>query len=493
MLSALDFRSPWPWLAIGILYFSTRGIYNVYFHPLSRFPGPKLWAAFRSIWIWSYTSGSHHHRIKKFHDRYGPVVRVAPDELSFIDGSAWQDIYTKGAGNKGLERSLGFIGTQPVPHVFDSNGEDHTRVRRKLMISFSDQALASQEHVIQQYVSKMIDRVRQTTATGESVNIADWLNWFAFDLIGELGFSESFDQLEKGKSHSWIVVISAHVKSIAIAMSLNYYPTIKWLLPRIAPGTFSRLLLQFVAPTRDKVHRRLTRPDSGQLMDMLATFLPHNNDGEEIIDSETLIGVFSLIIVAGSETSATTLTALINLLTEHPRVMRKLHAEIRQFAKPTDLTLSALAQLPYTNAVIKEGLRLCHPVPPSSSRVTPPEGKTIAGYHVPGNTTVVVPHYAAYRSDANFTSAAEFYPERWLGGKDPGSSVFQPFMVGGHSCVGQNLAQAELRLALARLVYEFDIEAVENFRWEDQASYIMWQKKPLLVHLKDAAKASSTT
>ena len=66
-------------------YVVARAVYNVYFHPLAKYDGPRLWTAFRFPFIKALVSGTLPHQVRDFHDRFGRVVRVAPDELSFID------------------------------------------------------------------------------------------------------------------------------------------------------------------------------------------------------------------------------------------------------------------------------------------------------------------------------------------------------------------------------------------------------------------------
>jgi hypothetical protein len=68
-------------------------VYNLYFHPLRKFPGPKLAAATPFYWLWVLVSGQRHTYAKKWHDRYGEVVRLKPNELSFIGETGWRDIY----------------------------------------------------------------------------------------------------------------------------------------------------------------------------------------------------------------------------------------------------------------------------------------------------------------------------------------------------------------------------------------------------------------
>jgi hypothetical protein len=75
-------------------------IYNVYFHPLSKFPGPKLWAASRLPFIYYLLTGQLVRRVKEFHDIYGEFYRLALDEVSFASEQAWNDIYTFRRGHK---------------------------------------------------------------------------------------------------------------------------------------------------------------------------------------------------------------------------------------------------------------------------------------------------------------------------------------------------------------------------------------------------------
>lgn len=81
-----------------------RCVYNIYSHPLSQFPGPLLARTSRAWYIRATWRGTLHFDVKELHDRYGSFVRIAPDELAFIDSSAWKDIY--GHGTKSRQAPL---------------------------------------------------------------------------------------------------------------------------------------------------------------------------------------------------------------------------------------------------------------------------------------------------------------------------------------------------------------------------------------------------
>ncbi|RHZ53905.1 cytochrome P450 [Aspergillus thermomutatus] len=480
--------SIWGTLAVSVvLCLVAKSIYNVYFHPLSRFPGPRLWSLTRLCWTVSLARGDLHLKIKSFHDRYGSIVRVAPDELSFIDGSAWQDIYAGSQRNKGLPKNDVIFGAQQFRSILDGTDEEHTRMRKVLASSFSNKNTDKQEGLLQRYLDILIRNLHQVARNSKAINVVEWYTWFAFDTTGELAFSESFNQLEQTISHPWVQMITSHLKYSALSVCLRFYSPLDRLMPLIAPPSLHRLKWSFISMAREKVFRRMNRPDSKGLDDIFGACNTPSDEKPIQMTTEELVGTFTFLIVSGSETTATVLTGITNYLCHNPRVLKLLTDELRSVPEEGGLTLASTATMPYLNGVIKEGMRLCHPVPGALSRVVPPEGKVIGGHFVPGNTLVGISPFAAYISDSNFASPYEFTPERWLGDQeDNNRNIFQPFSVGGRNCIGQNLAWAEMRLILARVLYNFDIEQAGGRDWMEKKSYLLWEKDPLLIRVKAA-------
>ncbi|KAL3482127.1 cytochrome P450 [Aspergillus californicus] len=490
-------------MAMG--YPVTRALYNVYFHPLAKFPGPKTWAMTRLRWVFSMVRGRHYHDIKDLHDKYGPVVRVAPDELSFIDGQAWSDILTKKDGEPGLQKSQIIFDTQEFHSWFDKSDANHNRVRRGLAASFAEPGLLKQEPLLALWVGRFVDKLHDAAANNQTIDMMTWLNWLSFDIAGDMVFTESFDQLEQAASHPWIAMITSNLVYSSLATCIRFYPPLDRLMPLLAPPSLHKLKCEFVSMAKDKVERRLKR-NNEKLPDTFSSVYQTFNMEEEPLDFNALVGTFTSVMIASSETVATTLVALINFLDRTPHVQERLQQEVRSVPDSRDLTMATTAAMPYLNAVIKEGLRLCHPITGALARFVPPGGKVIAGHFVPGNTYVGIPNYAAYHSASNFDSPEDFNPKRWL--KDSNTSthatagyqpedtstvhndaIFRPFSVGVHNCIGQSLARAEMRLVLAHLVHEFDFEAVDMPRWDEQNCYFLVQKRPHLVRLRSVSGA----
>ncbi|KAK5997497.1 Cytochrome P450 monooxygenase aclL [Cladobotryum mycophilum] len=108
---------------------------------------------------------------------------------------------------------------------------------------------------------------------------------------------------------------------------------------------------------------------------------------------------------------------------------------------------------------------------------------------IPGNTIVSVPFLATFWDEKNFSDPLGFHPERFLGDENfanHNTDAFQPFNVGPRRCIGQAFAYGESRLALAKLIFSFDMKlASENKDWiNSQKAYLTWDKPPLNVFLR---------
>lgn len=141
-----------------------------------------------------------------------------------------------------------------------------------------------------------------------------------------------------------------------------------------------------------------------------------NADGEKGMTLEETYTAAQVLIVAGSETSATALCGATYLLLSNPSALARLTTEVRSaFASEADILPQATAALPYLSAVVEEALRLCPPGPGTFPRKVPDGGRVVCGRFVPGGVSVGVHQVSTHRSPENFREPLEFRPERWLG------------------------------------------------------------------------------
>jgi cytochrome P450 len=310
--------------------------------------------------------------------------------------------------------------------------------------------------LIQEYVSLLISNMREDAKEGREVDMVQNFNLVAFDIISDLSFGESFGGLRIRTAHPWIKAFFdiAIIGTVMTQLVLLKIPIIS-ILAGVLVLPMLRKRLGVMSYTKDKIEKRI---DQGtDRPDFMSCVLRHND--EKGMSREEIQATFNVLMIAGSETTATLLAGCTYLLQKHPRVRQKLHAEIRDtFLDDKEITMLSVSHLTYLDAVIGESLRLYPPIPITLSRMTPPEGAAICGHWVPGNVcllqmplsylltviqvSVGIPQFAAYTSPLNFVEPDSFAPERMLPEHDAKfdkdrKAVLQPFSAGPRNCIGK--------------------------------------------------------
>ncbi|KAL9581558.1 MAG: hypothetical protein Q9212_003829 [Teloschistes hypoglaucus] len=472
-------------LVFLLLYALFKAFYNIYLHPLSTFPGPKAAAATKIPVAYVSWIGRQPHWQLALHEKYdSDVVRISPDELSFISASAWKDIYASRRGNPSpFTRDLGvYAGVQ---NILTANDADHSRVRRLLSHAFSDKALRDQEPIIQTYVDDLMTGLRKHQG---NVNLADWFSWTTFDVIGDLAFGEPFDCLKETTYQPWVAMIINSLKYIAfLSVLLRFPPSLK-LAIRFLPAKARQARIDHERMSREKVERRLK--STTDRPDFLSHIIRHNGT-KGGMSQEELHQNSALFITAGSDSTASLLAGAVWSLLKNPIWMQKVKDEVRsKFTKVQDISLQETDELTILHAVVLETFRMYPPAVTGQPKVSPPQGDFVSGFFVPPKTGVTINQYAAGMSQRNFTSPRTFAPSRWLDDaqyKDDKLDVVQPFSVGTRNCIGKKIANAEIALVLTRLFWEFDVVLARETdkEWHDQDAWFTWKKKPLLVQIRE--------
>ncbi|GJD02291.1 cytochrome P450 CYP11/CYP12/CYP24/CYP27 subfamilies [Colletotrichum higginsianum] len=129
--------------------------YNVLFHPLRRYPGPTFWAASRIPYALACATGQAHRKVLRLHERYGDIVRVAPDELSICSPEAWKEVFGR------RKTAVGEIAKDDVHYaeakdsILGAPKDKHAQLRRILARGFSQRAILDQERLIKSHVDQL--------------------------------------------------------------------------------------------------------------------------------------------------------------------------------------------------------------------------------------------------------------------------------------------------------------------------------------------------
>ncbi|KXJ85762.1 cytochrome P450 [Microdochium bolleyi] len=472
--------------AFSVAYYAVgRPIYYLFFHPLRQYPGPKLWAISQIPLALSNTSGNHHKDILALHKKFGDIVRVSPTELSFVQPEAWKAV--QGHRRNGqTENGKDWRVYGRIPDaIISAPRETHGHIRRVVSHGFSAKRMVEQQPLIAKHIDLFFDRMRARASQGEAVDIVAWYNYTTFDIIGDLAFGEPFGCLEQSGMHHWVATIFQRLREGNALISLRkIFGDIDSLLMTLYPPGL-RLTLEHEGFARAKVDKRLAagtqRPD---FIDSMA-----NRPKGDSLTKKQITQTADVLILAGSETTATVLSFVTHLLCKHPAIMAKVRAEVDDhFTREADIDFTSVQALKYMLAVLDETMRLFPAVPSALARTVPAEGTQLFGTYIPGGVALGIHQWPAYHYPGNFAKPDEFCPERWLGDPEFANDhreIFQPFSHGPRDCIGKNLAYAEMRTILARMLFNFDM-ALENRSREwlaDLKTFQLWDKPAMYVKL----------
>lgn len=383
-----------------------------------------------------------HVKLKELHDTYGDVVRTGPRRLIYRNAQGWKDIYghrKAGAGSFLKDPQFYTIGPYG-PNILNSNEADHSRERRLLSHAFSEKALRDQEDLIQTYVDLLVARLdEEISASRETTEMTKWFNFATFDIIGDLLFADPFNCLKERDYHPWVKKVFIGVKGGVFMMPALIYPSLKLIWRALMPKRLVKERAEFFQFSKDKMQTRLSsktvRPD------FMTHVLRHNDErGMTVPEMEANA---ALLIIAGSETTASLLSGFSFFITSDPEVYRKVVSEVRgAFKSYDDINFKNTSTLSYLSAALEEALRMYPPVPALIPRVVPKGGAVIAGEFVPEGVSVSGAHLSTYRADSHFTQANSFIPERWLQDGDKRFAtdrrdIVHAFSLGPRNCLGK--------------------------------------------------------
>ncbi|KAH7152602.1 cytochrome P450 monooxygenase [Dactylonectria macrodidyma] len=424
-------------------------VYRGFLHRLSRkeYPGPFL-ARFSNFHLaWLATKALRvHEEIHELHGRYGDYVRTGARELSIIDPEAMEAIY--GSSSK---CSKGPIYTLLDPRTNLSSTRDkkeHARRRKAWDRGFNTKALQSYEPIVSQLSDDLMQIIDERA--GEPFNITEWIDKYAFEVMGSLTFGKPFNMLKEKKNAYFLDVIRHDMNFIGY---LLHSPWLSYLLMRTP--LLNRNHLDFWRWIENEFDERIQR---GQVRPDIFNWIheAYLRGPQAKEDRLKLHGDGYLIIVAGSDTTSSTITHLLFYLSCNPSLVARLQQQIDELP---EINNSELHNVELLDACINETLRLRPAVPAGLQRVTPKGGMQIGDRYIPSDVIVKIPMYSLFRDPRSFEQPNEFIPERFTTRPELviNPSIFAPFLTGPYACVGRRLALMEIRRVIAKILQSYDI------------------------------------
>ncbi|KAE8453907.1 hypothetical protein EG329_007683 [Mollisiaceae sp. DMI_Dod_QoI] len=455
----------------GLVVIITTGIlaYSFYtWYRLSHIPGP-FWPSLSKYWLVQQSlKGQTHSSLKEVTDKYGSLVRVGPNDLVTDDPDilrkmmAVRSPYTRGPWYDAMR----FDPTRD--NLLSMRDEEaHTKLRSKMAAGYSGKENESMEATIDKQIQNLVNLIERkylsTSTEFRPMDLGQKGQFFTLDVISDLAFGKAFGYLEQDDDvFDYIKITDQYIPAMLVMANI----------PWLARLTHTRLFRNLLPKESDKlgfgafigvakqVVRERFQPGAPAQKDMMASFIRHG------LTQEQVSGESLLQIIGGSDTSAATIRIVLLHLMSSPPSYRRLQSEISQAMKNGQISSpikdSEARQLPYLQAVIKEGLRITPPATGLFNKQVPQGGDILNGIFVPEGTQIGSSSYGIHHSKKIFGDDADlFRPERWLDSEGEQlarmtSTVDLIFHYGKYQCLGKPVAMMELNKIYVELLRRFD-------------------------------------
>ncbi|KAF7190245.1 Cytochrome P450 monooxygenase [Pseudocercospora fuligena] len=458
-------------------------IYRLFFHPLRRFPGPKLAAATRLVehYYQIVQGGQFPYAYRKWHDQYGPIIRINPDELHIRDSAWYETLYS----STRPVRKADYYAQRFDAEMTTAGAIDPATCKERraaLNPFFSKQKVVQYEAKIQEIADLVVTRVEEEYVKPEK-ELALHKMWECFAADNVVGFA--FDK----HGHSFVTaedfrspINEASYASTEAIHVLTAFPFLMSIMNLLSDKIVTRLspamapLLAFWRDQEAQIARLLTRHEQGEKTrdtTLFATLLEHQGppSGQKAPRAfvQRLEQEAKMVVSAGSETVARSLSVASFHILNDPKILSELHKELCQsIADPAASfpSWSSLSQLPYLSACVQEALRLTYGLSERRARAYDGEPLRYGDWIIPKGTLVSMDHYDVSHDETIFPNSHAFRPERWL--EQQGAGQVHPrnalapdgkslsrYMVtfggaGMRNCVGFQFATCEMFIGLAK-------------------------------------------
>ncbi|MDD5370642.1 MAG: cytochrome P450 [Anaerolineaceae bacterium] len=353
--------------------------------------------------------------------------------------------------NRSFHKGRGLVRTRELlgNGLLTSEGEFWRRQRRLAQPAFRHERISHYGEIMQRRTVNMLDR----WSDGQLLDAHEAMMDLTMEIVAEALFSADVSGDAKAISSAMTVVLEN------FSRRNQQYLLPVW-LPTPARRRFFRAVDQLDRVVYGFIQARRAGKagaGGGDLLDMLLEARDENGAG--MTDQQLRDEVMTLFL-AGHETTANTLSWTWMLLAQNPEVEARLHAELDRVLAGHIPTVTDLPNLPYTEHVITESMRLYPPAWVIGRQVI--EDVDIGGVKLPIGAGVLMSQWAMQRDPSIFPDADSFLPERWEGdfARSIPAFAYFPFGGGPRLCIGRPFALQEAALVLALVAQRYRLELV---------------------------------
>ncbi|MEU5047727.1 cytochrome P450 [Streptomyces griseorubiginosus] len=393
---------------------------------------------------------------------YGDAVRLplGPKTLHFFNHPDHAKLvladhaenYTKGLGMIHARRALG-------DGLLTSEGDVWRKQRKTIQPVFQPKRIARQLGAISEEAERLTARLQAHIGEGP-VDVREEMTAFTLGVLGRTLIDADLGTFESLGTSFEAVQNQAMFDAITLGTVPLWLPLPLQTRFRRARRDLQRIVDQLAAD-------RAARPTGDDIVSRLITSVRQEPD--QRVGRIRMRDELVTLLLAGHETTASTLSWAFHLLDEHPQVWERLHGEALEVFSQGPLTTESLHGLTYTTQVLDEVIRLYPPVwlLPRIAR----RADSIGGYPVPAGADVLLCPYLLHRHPDFWTAPSRFDPERFSPAASAGRHRYSyiPFGAGPRFCVGNSLGMMEATVVLATVARELRLTKMAGYKVAGEA------------------------
>ncbi|KAG0650411.1 Benzoate 4-monooxygenase [Hyphodiscus hymeniophilus] len=465
---------------------------------LRRYPSMNIFCGLTNLgYIYEAHKPFRSKKLEALH-KIHPVIRTGPNALSYGDIRAIKDIYGHGTTcTKDIwYDKLG--GTHP--HLADVHDKhEHARKRKVLSSAYSLKNLEGWEHKVADKTERFIKGIdklcteplsphlKRPNPEDLTVDYRMWANFFTLDAIADIGLSERLGFLDAGNDlvtaermdgTTYTVNYRECLHSTAQAQcgtvwSYDWFPHLIT-ASKVLSSRYRYLWKRSEDWGNIVYHRAMKRfrlyQKGEKFDDFFQALLEDKGGNPNNLPWGEMVAEVSIMMNAGSDTTAIAMNNVMYLLLKNPDCLKKLQEEVDSALEPDEIIApyDKVKHLPYLRACLDESMRIYPPTTFGLPRRTPPEGCVILGEFIPGETSVSMSSYVAHRDPTIFPDPETFLPSRWLTEDSKQMQyAFQAFSTGARGCIGRNISYLEQTVLLSSVVHRYEF-ALPHPEWEQE-------------------------
>lgn len=393
---------------------------------------------------------------------YGDAVRLplGPKTLNFFNHPDHAkrvladnaENYTKGLGMVHAKRALG-------NGLLTSEGDLWRQQRKAIQPVFQARRIAGQLDAVSEEAEKLAARLHLQGCTGP-VDVRAEMTGFTLGVLGRTLIESDLDEFGSLGDSFEAVQNQAMFDAITLGLVPLWLPLPLQTRFRRAKKDLQRIVDKLAAD-------RAGRPPGDDVLSRLIG--SSDPDTDQRAARVRMRDELVTLLLAGHETTASTLSWAFHLLDENPEVWEKLHAEADSVFGQGQLTVESLRRLTYTNQVLDEVLRLYPPVwlLPRIARAS----DEIGGYPIGAGADVLLSPYLLHRHPEFWTAPGRFDPERFAPAAASGRNRYSyiPFGAGPRFCIGNNLGMMEATVVLATVARDLRLTKIPGYKVRGEA------------------------